>query len=306
MPLLNIRWLFRWFTPTSERIFQNQRWLEQNTDINLVRMNDSDVEEVLETVNEDNHTAFVAATCTFDNDWNIILLNPGGFQKFGYSFVELTDRRTEPKFNERKEELINAAKCTCHVVALSPKGQVVSGTAFFVSATLLITAGHVAPKKGQLVLAERPGLFESEHPETLWERRDKLTTIIECRTVKTLYKGKKDKDGMDVSILDCSKSKYRATSWLQLNMTQPELEAKVDLIGYPSACNTWDLKKQYKFDVTFDDLGEVQRMLPPGRLVVSHGEICKEGEYVCYRLSSVKQMSGGPVIVNGKAVGRLN
>src|SRR5947207_12680222 len=67
----------------AERAYRNRQKMEADSDILISDSGFADIEEVLETVIEDDRIVFVAATGQFDNDWNIAVLQPELIPKFG-------------------------------------------------------------------------------------------------------------------------------------------------------------------------------------------------------------------------------
>jgi hypothetical protein len=207
-----------------------------------------------------------------------------------------TDNRIVPKFEDRLAQLTFAAKCTCYIVRKRGTNAG-NGTAFFVGPNTLLTAGHVAHKKGDKIIAQLPGTQEVATVERVIEGDPNLATF-ECVVKKTLYR--EGSSEPDITLLDCSKS-FSATAWLSIERTYLEPDTAIDMLGYPGAYGREYLRQKQKYEVSIADEGDVKRLLPSWKLVVSHGPVLQPGDR--YKVSTIGGMSGGPVILNGKAVG---
>ena len=108
----------------------------------------------------------------------------------------------------------------------------------------------------------------------------------------------------DIGVLDCSKS-YTATTWLEIAKTKLKKGVTVDLLGYPGRYDALYLKRIQNCDVSVEDEREVMELLPRWELIVSDGEVIDVGANTTYKLSTIGGMSGGPVVMNGKAVGQF-
>jgi len=279
-----------------------------NTDIGIVDIVMADEEEAIEMIEEDGRRIFVAATGKFDGDWNIHTLNPDGISKFGYSApVEfLTLHSLDSDFSPRKDNLALVGQSTCNVFRLTENGRFKQGTAFFISPTILLTAGHLAPHKGEKVIIQVPGkLVISRHYSNLWRASASKTAddseVITCKVLKTLYKGKID---IDISILKCSH--YRASTWVAIDMSLPlNMESTIDLVGYPSAPSIQYLSQVQGFNLSASDWNGVNSVLPMFELVVSHGKVVQEDDISPrYKLSTTYGMSGAAIVFQGKVVGK--
>ena len=208
--------------------------------------------------------------------------------------------RIDPCFERRKEALIKAARCTCFIgVKPSDDDVASSGTAFFVGPTTLLTAGHVAPEKTTLILAQLPGVRTAVvDTEYLFDKIPPVETI-ECRVVldKPVWL-------VDITILDCSQSDFRATEWLELDRTILKRDVKVDLIGYPGSYSPqYVTQTQGVGALGKSELQDVGELLPISELTITHGSVIRGGKTPTYRVSTIGGMSGSPVVVNGKVVG---
>jgi hypothetical protein len=263
-------------------------------------------EEVVETVEEEGVTIFVGATAKFDENWQIQLLNPDRVAKFGSPprLCVFNVDRIEPNFESRQYDLEYAAKCTCFVFRPSKSGSMATGTAYFVGPTTLVTVGHMASDKGTKLLAQLPGTLKAEkRTDGLWLQPNdtKGPETFTCTVTKSLYK-KRNVDH-DIAILSC-KGSYQASQWLEIEkMPLPE-GLNVDLVGYPGWYTAPILAHTQGFVLSDIEEQDIRQILPRCELVLSHGTILEPGALVTYKLSTTGGMSGGPVIVNGKAVGK--
>lgn len=178
------------------------------------------------------------------------------------------------------------------------------GTAFFISPTLLLTAGHVATKN-ERILGQAPGKLQPEISDKVFAATKLGPDVFECRTISTLYKGKGIPGSVDVSILKV-KSKYHATSWVTMDTgSRVPKGSKVDLLGYPAGYSIEYLSGLLNIPIVVveDAFPQITSIMPAHRLIVSHGTVLDENDQVVYKLSTTGGMSGGPVIYNKKAVG---
>ena len=81
--------------------------------------------------------------------------------------------------------------------------------------------------------------------------------------------------------------------------------ALVDVIGYPGLYNDFYVRNMHHMTVDIDMLESIFALLPRCRLVVSCGPLLSSGIMPKYRVSTVRGMSGAPVISDGKAVGKF-
>jgi len=211
--------------------------------------------------------------------------------------------RIDPDFAARRSELEMAARCTCRISRLLSNGHPQDGTAFFISPTLLLTAGHIAAKKEQ-ILAQAPGKLEAELADNVFSTTELGSDVFECRVVVTLYKGKGIPGSIDFCILKVKSKEYRAKSWLAIDtgVRVPE-ESRVDLIGYPGDYSKGYLTKLLDYPIGREENMQIDMIMPSQHLIVSHGKVIEENDHVVYKLSTTGGMSGGPVTYNKKAVG---
>ena len=230
----------------------------------------------------------------------------------------------QPSFEARHEQLKLAAQSTCYVVGKGPQG-IITGTAFFIGPSTLITAGHVAHKKGTKLVAQLPGTLVVE-PDAgkLWKGGNNLPPTFECTVKKSLYREPpSDKDGaatfnidglscmkwaqektaIDIAILDCSK-RYEAKHWLSLETGNLRKDSLVDIVGYPGYYTLMTLRRMFDgVNIDNQHVQDATELLPRSELIISHGKVIESGDNPTYIVSTIGGMSGAPVIVDGKAVG---
>lgn len=160
----------------------NRRRIEQTTDIFFAPQLKARDEVLLR-----ENSNFVGATATFTDTWQIVprlgSRLPSGYILDACLFV---DCRIDPCLAERQEALTKAARCVCYI-GTKQDDEYASGTAFFVSPTILLTAGHVVPDTSVGVVAQVPG---SQRTETCvnfstgtWNpQKLKRSAVGSCRT----------------------------------------------------------------------------------------------------------------------------
>ena len=84
-------------------------------------------------------------------------------------------------------------------------------------------------------------------------------------------------------------------------------DLQVDLVGYPGHLSREKLLLHHN-DIKGKDVDEAilaaNQILPEGTLCVTTGHILENGINPTYRLSTTSGMSGGPVLLNGKVIGK--
>jgi V8-like Glu-specific endopeptidase len=221
--------------------------------------------------------------------------------------TDIYPRVQHPSFQENKKEIIAAAKCTAFVIIEEPKTDGsngvhrYTGTAFFVSPTRLLTAGHnivgVHGPASKICIAY-PGLPKV----TAWQVAKLKVPAITCKVVGTMYR----RGGpyvRDIAILDSGSYSY--PHHLSLSLFNPPEDAKptVDVIGYPGDIKLeWITEHEGLLDYDKGQTDAVQ-LLPRGQLTVTRGEIENDGETIPYHISTCTGMSGSPVLYKGKVIG---
>jgi hypothetical protein len=216
----------------------------------------------------------------------------------------------DPDFEKRKESLVSAAQSTCsigvrhHIVS---EGEFGCGTAFFVGPTTLLTAGHVVNDSRDKIVVELPGALQATYfVENLFEDpQTGANPRFECKLVKTLF-GKVD--GADISVLEVLGS-YKSDTFIEVKqqILPRDCDGVVDILGYPGDYSAREVKNMHPLSGSVNGamVHEVQTLFPKRELVITHGSINIGGNRPHYRVSTVKGMSGGPVIMNGKVIGKF-
>jgi V8-like Glu-specific endopeptidase len=173
-----------------------------------------------------------------------------------------------------------------------------SGTAFFVTKTHLLTAGHNVKCSSDAEIKSIRLSYAG------CKKVDYDTNTVECNLIGTLYdSGSK----IDLAILD-SPSQNVGT-WLPISAKIADLPigAIVDIIGYPGRMPTAQ-KESFQKDGSLKDynesMKEVEIMLPPKTLTVSRGVVeAIENGCIRYKLSTLCGMSGACLMYDGKIYG---
>ena len=110
---------------------------------------------------ENDH--FVGATAAFSTDWEIIPLRSDRIPK-RYALLNSMSvtNRIDPDFESHKDTLAKVARCTCFIGAMYSSDDFPSGTEFFVSLTTLLMVGHIAKDKTTSIVAQLPGMQNSD------------------------------------------------------------------------------------------------------------------------------------------------
>ena len=205
----------------------------------------------------------------------------------------------DPGFEYRGEELLQNAQCVCFIgVNPGPDGKgPISATAFFISDTMLLTAGHVAPDSKRRIIAQPPGTREARiFVEELFDDELKIPKF-ECEVVGTGH------PNVDISILRV-KGDWRPERHLSIKRKVVHQGEKIDVIGYPGNYSDRYIKKMHGGGVDRKAIDAVNQLFPKCELIVSHGEMSSPGIMPTYSLSTVNGMSGSPVIMSGEVIGR--
>jgi len=205
-----------------------------------------------------------------------------------------------PDFIGRNDSLLQSAKCICFLgVRRNNPGpdSFQSGTAFFVSPTTLLTAGHLARHRNATFLIQPPGTFQAElFVEQLFVPRSDISTI-ECESVANHYE-----NGVDICLLQV-KGEYRAQNYLKLKRNEFLRGEPVDVMGYPGDFPNRYVLRMHGGRVTRETVNDVGDLFPKCELIVSHGNIESGGSIPTYNLSTVVGMSGSPVLKSGEVIG---
>jgi hypothetical protein len=107
---------------------------------------------------------------------------------------------------------------------------------------------------------------------------------------------------------------YSSTNYIEVEqqILAEECDATVDILGYPGSYTSRDVQGMrdiQKIDVSselVDSMNDdVCALFPKCSLVITHGSVTHGGDLPCYAVSTVGGMSGGPLIMNGKAIGNF-
>lgn len=171
-----------------------------------------------------------------------------------------------------------------------------SGTAFFVSERIVLTAGHLLRHPNtKAIVVQLPGTTQAElYVEDLFSAR---SDTIECEVLENGY------PNVDVCVLR-AKDDYRASRYLTLMRTEISQGTALDVIGYPGDYTDRHIKKMHEGRIEGrQGVREVTDLFPKCELIVSHGSADTGGHLPRYLLSTVPGMSGAPVLIDGKAIG---
>jgi hypothetical protein len=171
-----------------------------------------------------------------------------------------------------------------------------SGTAFFISETVLLTAGHLLRHPcTKTIVVQLPGTTPAElYVDDLFTAR---SDTIEC---KVLGNGYPDVDLCVLQVL----GDYRANQYLDLMRTDLSKGTPLDVVGYPGDYNDRYIKKMHSGRIEGrQGVQEVGDLFPKCELIVSHGSADTGGHHPRYLLSTVIGMSGSPVLIDGRAMG---
>jgi hypothetical protein len=204
---------------------------------------------------------------------------------------------------------VSAAQSTCSIGVRrhASKGEFVGGTAFFVGPTTLLTAGNMINDSRDKIVVEIPGALTATYfvEDLFGNPQPGDNPRFECKLVNTLL-GKVDH--ADISVLEVLGS-YKSDTFIKVRqqILPAECDGVVDILGYPGDYSARDVKKMHPSYasglVRGDMVHDVEALFPKRELVITHGSVNSGGKLPRYRVSTVKGMSGGPVIMNGKVIG---
>ena len=171
-----------------------------------------------------------------------------------------------------------------------------SGTAFFVSENVLLTAGHLLRHPNtKSIVVQLPGTLQAElYVEDLFSAR---SDTMECEILENGY------PNVDLCVLRV-KGDYRADKYLKPLKVDIAKGTALDVIGYPGDYSDRYIKKMHEGRIEArQGVQEVSELFPKCELIVSHGKADTGGHCPRYLLSTVSGMSGAPVFADGKAIG---
>jgi V8-like Glu-specific endopeptidase len=212
----------------------------------------------------------------------------------------------QASFEEDSELIHEAANCMAFMIIehTSADGNVVEqylGSAFFISPTLLLTAGHniLGPPNVKVnVRIGRPGAPYINYAAALHR---KIPTIV-CKIVASLYKSQRSPSHHDIAILDAG-TYDNGSSYLNLSPASPTPSSKVNVVGYPgSAKQEWLMCHDGITDAE-NGRRKTADMFPAQRMTITSGPVNTVSSTISYKLSTIPGMSGGCVLHEGKVIG---
>lgn len=172
-------------------------------------------------------------------------------------------------------------------------------TAFFVSETKLLTAGHnIAGVYDRVtrISVSVPGTSQVLSREMSLHK----IPLIDCKLVGTLYKrgGPYDKD---IAILDSGS--FRSAHYVQLSSIIPPKDALVDVIGYPGEITREWIEAQWGLKNHTQGAEDAKKFLRAGSLTVTRGKVEDSEETMSYHISTSPGMGGSCVLYQGCVIG---
>jgi hypothetical protein len=208
-------------------------------------------------------------------------------------------------FDKDKDAIIAVAKCTSFVLIEEEKVEGHSkrsyyGTAFFVSESLLLTAGHntvgINSPISQICITP-PGL-DHVHP---WKVSQRKVPTIKCKVVGRLYE-QNGPASKDIAILHAGS--YSTSKYLPISSFVPPPDIEVDVVGYPGEITHEWIEAHVGLRNPERAQEDATRLLPKGRLTVSRGTIKSVGATIQYSISTCPGMAGSCVLYNGLVIGK--
>lgn len=206
---------------------------------------------------------------------------------------------------------MSAAQSTCSIGikrhSVSGRHEFFCGTAFFVGPTILLTAGHAVNDSRDKIVIELPGTLKATYfLERLFkDPQPGANPRFECKLVETLF-GKANH--ADISVLEVV-GPYKSNSFIEVTqqILPRECDGVVDVLGYPGEYSAREVMKMHPVpeQVNNDMVDDVHTLFPKRELIITHGSIKIGGNQPHYRVSTVKGMSGGPVLMKGKVIGNF-
>lgn len=218
----------------------------------------------------------------------------------------LISRVPYPHFDSHDPCLLQAGSATaCLIVRerFPDKHKSRYATAFFVTRSLLLTAGHnVLLSKGALEIVDFRITYAG------WKEVTASTNTLDCTLVANLYKERTPEwqgSTPDIAVLDCQSHTAETHMTLSLDAAALQPGIFVDVVGYPQ-----QLKDEQKRSLrvhkglTERKLEDAGKMLPACTLTVTRGQINSRGNGVFeYNISTVPGMSGACVVFDGRVYG---
>jgi len=175
-------------------------------------------------------------------------------------------------------------------------------TAFFVTSTRLITAGH-----NVRLSHDAEAITDIRIYYAGWKEVTKDTNTLDCHVTGNLYEdgmAGRNSSKIDIAILECPN--HNAASRLKLSGNVAALGEGdfVDIIGYPQQLKDEQKEGIRELGVSATNLEDAGKMLPASTLTATRGRIKRVGNGVFfYNNSTVPGMSGACVVFNGLVYG---
>jgi len=175
-------------------------------------------------------------------------------------------------------------------------------TAFFVTSTRLITAGHNVRMSHDAEAITDIRIYYAG-----WKEVTKDTNTLDCHVTGILYDGGpagQKSSKTDIAILECPN--HNAVFRLKLagNVATLREGAFVDIIGYPQQLKDEQKDGIKDLGVTPTNLEDAGKMLPASTLTATRGRVKRiEDGVFLYNNSTVPGMSGACVVFNGLVYG---
>jgi len=196
----------------------------------------------------------------------------------------------------RAADLFTSVQSICHIGVMDKKGHTYSGTAFFVTETLLLTAGHLVPDGKRKIIAQKPGSIWCEVLVDSMFKKDPPCQVIPCKFVGSGH------SRVDLAVIQVEPP-FKATHIMKISQQRVRSGQGIDVIGYVGDYGSHYIRRMHGGDPRRDDFDAVNSLFPKGCLIVSYGAIEATGDELTYAASTVKGMSGGPIVYNGDAIG---
>lgn len=226
------------------------------------------------------------------------------------TFSLLIDSRRYPDFETEDRNIINAGKATACLIIEErwPDGAIKKkfGTAFFVSSTRLLTAGHN--------VKTTPGALKIESTRLSYagsQKVDYFTNTVECSVLDTTYTSAAHDPRSDIAILECLA--HEAGIYLPLSDNINELQGApgapviVDIIGYPCQFKTSQkegFQEKGELNRYHASMQEAGQMLPAKTLTVTRGPVEEvDNGMIRYKISTLPGLSGACLMYKGKVYG---
>lgn len=215
--------------------------------------------------------------------------------------------REYPPFDKNDVGLLDAGRATaCLVVTERFAGGTYKdrfGTAFFVTSSRLVTAGHnVQRSRGADAITDLRISYAG------WKEVTEKANTLDCKVIGNLYEPGSDPgsndSNTDLAVLECPQHNANVYLKLSRNLAALKKDAFVDVIGYPQHLNGKQRESFIGLGATPTTIGDAEKMLPASTLTATRGRIkCVRNGIFMYNNSTVPGMSGACVLFNGHVYG---